>query len=66
LVTILSIFKGMETLASTSIAGIMTILSTYIWSQTKRPHTYEARKNSASNPFDSTGSDRDFGTPNTI
>jgi hypothetical protein len=28
----------METVAATSIAGIMTILSTYLWSQTKRPH----------------------------
>ena len=36
-VVVLSIFKGMESAASTAIAALMTILSTYIWSQTKRP-----------------------------
>lgn len=44
LATVLAIFKGMEALASTSVAGIMTILSTYIWSQTKRPHAYEENR----------------------
>lgn len=32
-----SIFKGMEGVASACIAGIMTILTTYIWGETKRP-----------------------------
>ncbi len=36
-VVVLSIFKAMESVASTAIAALMTILSTYIWSQTKRP-----------------------------
>ena len=36
-VVVLSIFKSMENVASTAIAALMTILSTYIWSQTKRP-----------------------------
>jgi hypothetical protein len=31
---------GMEVMATTCIAGIMTILSTYIWAQTKRPSYY--------------------------
>jgi len=34
---ILSIFNGMEVLASACVAGIMTILTSYIWSETKRP-----------------------------
>ncbi len=33
----LSVFKGMEGLAYACIAGIMTILTTYIWGETKRP-----------------------------
>jgi len=33
----LSIFKQMEGAAVSSIAGIMTILSSYIWGETKRP-----------------------------
>lgn len=37
LVTLLSIYSKMETVATASIAGIMTILSAYIWSQTTRP-----------------------------
>jgi hypothetical protein len=32
-----SIFKTMDGVASTSVAGILTILSTYIWGETKRP-----------------------------
>ena len=35
--SILAIFKGMEVVATTSIAGILTILSSYIWAETKRP-----------------------------
>jgi hypothetical protein len=34
---ILSVFKSMEGLATACVAGIMTILSTYIWGETKRP-----------------------------
>lgn len=37
LVTLLAIASKMETVATASIAGIMTILSAYIWSQTTRP-----------------------------
>lgn len=33
----LSVFKNMEGLASACVAGIMTILTTYIWGETKRP-----------------------------
>ncbi|MBU1718739.1 MAG: hypothetical protein KKA07_06665 [Bacteroidetes bacterium] len=33
----LSILYGMEGAAVSAIAGIMTILSTYIWGETKRP-----------------------------
>lgn len=33
----LSIFYRMEGAAVSAIAGIMTILSTYIWGETKRP-----------------------------
>ena len=36
----ISTFMGMEVMATTCIAGIMTILSTYIWAQTKRPSYY--------------------------
>jgi len=32
-----STFKSLETIALTSIGGIMTILSTYVWGETKRP-----------------------------
>jgi hypothetical protein len=32
-----AIFKGIEVVAGTCIAGILTILSTYIWGETKRP-----------------------------
>lgn len=35
--SILAILKGMEVVATTSIAGILTILSSYIWAETKRP-----------------------------
>jgi hypothetical protein len=34
----------METIATTAIAGIMTILSAYIWAQTKRPSIYEKHR----------------------
>lgn len=37
IVTLLSIYSKMEGVATASIAGIMTILSAYIWSQTTRP-----------------------------
>lgn len=32
-----SIFEHMETTATACVAGVMTILSTYIWGETKRP-----------------------------
>ena len=53
LVTLLAIGSKMETVATASIAGMMTILSAYIWSQTTRPSKNErttklARKQSAS------------------
>lgn len=41
LVTLLAIASKMETVATASIAGIMTILSAYIWSQTTRPSKNE-------------------------
>jgi len=34
---VLSVLKSMEGLATACVAGIMTILSTYIWGETKRP-----------------------------
>jgi|GEM_PF-1113011 len=40
-ITIMATIMKMEAVATTSIAGIMTILSTYIWAQTKRPSGYE-------------------------
>jgi hypothetical protein len=36
-------YNHSETVATTAIAGIMTILSAYIWAQTKRPSYYEKR-----------------------
>ncbi len=33
----ISVFKEMENVAITSIGGIMTILSAYIWGETNRP-----------------------------
>ena len=41
MVTLLSIGSKMETVATASIAGMMTILSAYIWSQTTRPSKNE-------------------------
>ena len=41
LVTLLAIGSKMETVATAAIAGIMTILSAYIWSQTQRPSNNE-------------------------
>ena len=37
----LSIFKNMEGVASACVAGILTILTTYIWGETKRPSNHE-------------------------
>jgi hypothetical protein len=48
-VTLYSVSKEMETVAATSIAGIMTILSTYLWSQTKRPH-YDSKTQENADP----------------
>ncbi len=46
LVTLLAIGSKMETVATAAIAGIMTILSAYIWSQTQRPshHEYASKR----------------------
>lgn len=33
----LSVLKGMEGVATACVGGILTILSTYIWGETKRP-----------------------------
>ena len=40
LVTLIAIFMHMETLATSCIAGLMTILSAYIWAQTRRPSVF--------------------------
>jgi flagellar biosynthesis component FlhA len=40
-VTLLAIGSKMETVTTAAIAGIMTILSAYIWSQTQRPSQNE-------------------------
>ena len=43
-ITLTAVLRGMEMVAATSIAGIMTILSAYIWSQTQRPSHHEPAK----------------------
>lgn len=40
-------FNHSETVATTAIAGIMTILSAYIWAQTKRPSYYAKRSSNS-------------------
>jgi hypothetical protein len=51
LVTLLAIYSKMEAVATASIAGIMTILSAYIWSQTSRPSLNEhAQKKTRKRP----------------
>ncbi len=40
-ITLMATIMKLEVVATTSIAGIMTILSAYIWAQTKRPSGYE-------------------------
>lgn len=35
--TYIAIGKGQETVATSCIAGVMTLLSTYLWAETKRP-----------------------------
>jgi len=37
IVVILSIIRLTENIGVTAIAGIMTVLSSYIWAETKRP-----------------------------
>ena len=39
-----AVFKSMEGVASACVAGIMTILTTYIWGETKRPSHHEEEK----------------------
>lgn len=41
----LSLFKNMESVAVSSIAGIMTILSSYVWGETKRPSESSEKEN---------------------
>ena len=59
LITLLAICTKMETVATASIAGLMTILSAYIWSQTTRPShlenvskSYKKQRNSKSSITD--------------
>ena len=44
MVVILSIFKNTENIGITAIAGIMTILTSYIWGETKRPSKNKTEK----------------------
>lgn len=62
-VTLLAIASKMETVATAAIAGIMTILSAYIWSQTHRPSQNEytgkhSQKSVASKAHRSRGASR--------
>ena len=66
LVTLLAIASKMETVATVSIAGIMTILSAYIWSQTTRPSKNEytsqyPKKQSRSKSFNARSADSNTG-----
>lgn len=54
-VTFTALFTGMEAVAATAVAGVMTILSAYIWSQTKRPHQYEQNQSPAAKDHDGPG-----------
>jgi hypothetical protein len=60
LVTLLAIGSKMETVATASIAGIMTVLSAYIWSQTTRPSRNEhtRKQSSAKNRVTATVGER--------
>ena len=70
LVTLLAIASKMETVATASIAGIMTILSAYIWSQTTRPSRneytsqYPKKKQSRSKSFTARSADSSTGAAN--
>jgi hypothetical protein len=69
LVTLLAIASKMETVATASIAGIMTILSAYIWSQTTRPSKNEytsqyPKKQSRSKSFTARSADSNTGAAN--
>ena len=50
-ITIMATIMKMEVVATTSIAGIMTILSAYIWAQTKRPSGYELSDKNIEQPI---------------
>jgi hypothetical protein len=68
LITLLAIGAKMEAVATASIAGLMTILSAYIWSQTTRPSHLENDSKSCKkqrNPKSSITDifDRDSNTP---
>jgi hypothetical protein len=69
LITLLAIGAKMEAVATASIAGLMTILSAYIWSQTTRPShlenaskSYKKQRNSKSSITDIF--DRNSNNPN--
>ncbi len=69
LVTLFAIASKMETVATASIAGIMTILSAYIWSQTTRPSKNEytsqyPKKQSRSKSFTARSADSNTGAAN--
>jgi len=69
LVTLLAIGSKMETVATASIAGIMTILSAYIWSQTTRPSKNECnnqypKKQRSAKSFTARGSDNSSSSAN--
>ncbi len=40
-----AVYRQMETVASACVAGIMTILSIYIWGETRRPSGKDNQKN---------------------
>jgi len=40
-----AVYRQMETVASACVAGIMAILSTYIWGETKRPSNKNNNQN---------------------
>ena len=63
-VTLLSIFLRMEAVATAGIAGIMTVLSTYIWSQTTRPtNSYNEKHSQPTKPAKNTGHGHSYPGP---
>ncbi len=63
-VTLLSIFLRMEAVATAGIAGIMTVLSTYIWSQTTRPtNPYHEKHNESTKPVKNSRNGSSYPSP---